>query len=131
MVMPHILIRRFEAITNVSKRNPAVRACVLAGQHALRTSNPEDDVETYWDICNAYSNAMPSLDGYENIRDYIACIAHGMLLGVFDSVDGPKHLYAAQIALCVLPREPRNPVGKPPKAEKLNTPHPPPKTHQN
>lgn len=47
----------------------------------------------------AYRHAMPSLTGYENIRDFIACTAKGILIGAIDSKDSTKLLYAAQVAL--------------------------------
>jgi hypothetical protein len=41
---------------------------------------------------------MPPLLGAENIRDFIACVAHGMLIGVIENKDATKLLYAAQVA---------------------------------
>ena len=42
---------------------------------------------------------MPTLDGFENIRDFIACTAQAMLLGAITESKGTKLLYAAQVAL--------------------------------
>jgi hypothetical protein len=50
---------------------------------------------------------MPDLSGYENIRDFIACTAHGMLNGAIDPIAGPKFLYAAQVAIGALSRQPK------------------------
>ena len=47
---------------------------------------------------NAYRRAMPSLFGEENIRDFIACVAHGILLQAIPEKDAGKLLYAAQVA---------------------------------
>ena len=55
----------------------------------------------------AWVNAMPPLTGYENILDFIACAAHGIMLGAIDEKRGSKLLYAAQIALGALSREPK------------------------
>jgi hypothetical protein len=52
---------------------------------------------------------MPDLTGYENIRDFIACAAHGMLTGAIDPIEGPKFLYAAQVAVGALRHEPKEP----------------------
>jgi hypothetical protein len=41
---------------------------------------------------------MPSLTGEQNIRDFIACVAHGILLQAIEEKNGGKLLYAAQIA---------------------------------
>ena len=50
----------------------------------------------------AYRNAMPPLDGHDNIRDFVACVAHGVLIGAIDHKDSSKLLYAAQVALGLL-----------------------------
>jgi hypothetical protein len=41
---------------------------------------------------------MPSLIGAQNIRDFVACVAHGMLLEAIEDRSGGKLLYAAQVA---------------------------------
>ncbi len=46
----------------------------------------------------AYREAMPPLIDEEHIRDFIACVAHGMVLRVFEANEGSKLLYAAQVA---------------------------------
>ena len=46
----------------------------------------------------AYREALPPLRGAENISDFIACVAHGMALDVFDTKEASKMLYAAQVA---------------------------------
>lgn len=46
----------------------------------------------------AYSHAMPRLNGATNIREFIACVAHGMLIDVFTGAEGARLLYAAQVA---------------------------------
>jgi hypothetical protein len=46
----------------------------------------------------AYREALPPLRGAENIRDFIACVAHGMAIEVFDTREASKMLYAAQVA---------------------------------
>jgi hypothetical protein len=45
-----------------------------------------------------YLLTMPPLTGSRNIRDFIACTTHGMVLGVLDSKEATKFLYAAQVA---------------------------------
>jgi hypothetical protein len=47
---------------------------------------------------SAYRNAMPPLIGAENIRDFIACVAQGLLIGAIENKDASKLLYAAQVA---------------------------------
>jgi hypothetical protein len=62
----------------------------------------------------AYRNAMPMLAGYEGIRDFIACAAHGILNDAIPLNKSTKLLYAAQVALNALHFEPKqaNPQSK-------------------
>jgi hypothetical protein len=46
----------------------------------------------------AYREAMPPLSGSENIRNFIACVAQGLLLKVFTAPESTQLLYAAQVA---------------------------------
>jgi hypothetical protein len=57
----------------------------------------------------AYRRALPPLSGQENIRDFIACVAYGMLIEAIDEKTGPKLLYAAQVAHTMLPKQPSQP----------------------
>jgi hypothetical protein len=47
---------------------------------------------------DAYRAALPPLAGEANIRNFVACITHGMVLGVFEPSEGSKLLYGAQVA---------------------------------
>jgi hypothetical protein len=50
---------------------------------------------------------MPQLSGRESIRDFIACTAHGILIGAIPPQQSGQLLYAAQVALGSLQREPK------------------------
>ena len=128
MVLPDTIIRNVEAITVSRQRNPAVRDCCFAAARAFSETQKKHQGDSFKcadAAVTAYCDAMPSLDSFENIRDYVACVTHAMLLGVIDPNEGPKFLYAAQIALSVLPREPKrlkiNAI-----IPKTQTPPPPP-----
>jgi hypothetical protein len=54
-----------------------------------------------------YCKAMPALVGHENIRDFIACAAHGILIEAIPQKMGNQLLYAAQVALASLKHEMR------------------------
>ena len=54
----------------------------------------------------AYRKAIPLLENYEGIRDYIACAAHGILIGAIPPHKCGHVLYAAQVALSALRYEP-------------------------
>ena len=55
----------------------------------------------------AFRDAMPDLCGYENIRDFIACVSYGVLTGDIHPIEGPQFLYAAQVAISALRLEPK------------------------
>jgi hypothetical protein len=55
----------------------------------------------------AYCEAMPPLAGYESIRDFLACAAHGILIEAIPQKRANQLLYAAQIALASLHYEPK------------------------
>ena len=79
-----------------------------AGQEPLKW----EDIEAEWDsdilkerttqalkrAADAYREAMPPLTGAENIRNFIACVGHGLLLHVITEKESTKLLYAAQTA---------------------------------
>jgi hypothetical protein len=46
----------------------------------------------------AFRATMPPLTDDQNIQDFIACTAFGMMTGPVDILLGPKLLYAAQVA---------------------------------
>lgn len=55
----------------------------------------------------AYGCYMPKLSGADNIRDFIACVAHGMLIRAIPASEGSRLLYAAQVANAALPSQKR------------------------
>jgi hypothetical protein len=63
----------------------------------------------------AFCSAMPVLAGYEGIRDFIACVAHGIVLGAVRPENGGQLLYAAQVALSTHFRAPKPPKTAPAK----------------
>jgi hypothetical protein len=97
-------------------RNAAVLRCCAARERSLRESKTKglDRFDTKVSAAAAYCDAMPDLSGCQNIQDFIACVAHGMITGLIDHIDGPKFLYAAQVAIGALRHEPKD--LKPPAA---------------
>jgi hypothetical protein len=47
----------------------------------------------------AFQKSLPPLTGPENIQNFIACVAHGMLIGAILGSDAARLLYAAQVAM--------------------------------
>jgi hypothetical protein len=80
--------------------NPAVARCMSAWKHAnqreLAKGKSEGTAAHYAD--QAYRRALPPLSGQENIRDFIACVAYGLLIDAINDTTDPKLLYAAQVA---------------------------------
>lgn len=116
---------QIESQTVDDRQNPAVTRCLCAWQAAydqtmerLRAEeeqyqaefgeeDDEDEYERESDFRreakraaeNAFRDAMPPLAGRQNVRDFIACVACGLLKGVISNSESPRLLYAAQIAV--------------------------------
>ncbi len=91
--------------------NPAVASCTRAWERAYRRKLPEiRKGESKWDAenagNNAYQRAMPPLAGYENIRDFIACVTYGRIIDAVCRDDAHEFFEAAKIALGALRHEP-------------------------
>ncbi len=90
--------------SNNSLENSAIARCFSEWQRVYKAEKAKGE---HWVTAEkiagrAYRRAMPSLSGQENIRNFVACVAHGMLIGAVDGKDGTKLLYAAQVALSTL-----------------------------
>jgi hypothetical protein len=57
----------------------------------------------------AYRKVLPPLSGHQNICDFIACVAHGMLIEAISGADGSRLLYAAQVANSTIRSQPASP----------------------
>jgi hypothetical protein len=69
----------------------------------------------------AFRTAMPPLDSPRHIRDFIACVAYGLMVHSIGEKDGTHLLYAAQIATSHLKNaSKRNPKSKP-ESQKTNS----------
>jgi hypothetical protein len=92
----------------VSPIAAAVNRCIAAHNNAYRAcalANGDD-----WDRRNAGKNAyrlaMPRAETVTDVQGFIACVMHGMNLGVFDRYEPNQLLYAAQVALTALKHKP-------------------------
>ncbi len=83
--------------------NPAVFRCCEAWREAFqfaldnRDEEDEDPDMAAVDAGAAYREALPPLDGIRNLRDFIACITHGCMIGAIDGSDYSRLLYAVQV----------------------------------
>jgi hypothetical protein len=78
------------AILRCCEAAECARQDVLSGRNCSRTASMA--------AREAFAKAMPPLHGAANIRDFIACVAYGMLANHFPDSSGAKLLYAAQVA---------------------------------
>jgi hypothetical protein len=84
--------------------NPAVARCMSAWKCAYKTefAKCKDEYDASEVAQKAYRDAMPQLSGYDNIRDFIACVVNAMLIGAIEDNQGTKLLYGASSALVIL-----------------------------
>ena len=94
--------------------NHAVARCTRAYADAMQsaTEQRKHHYDATKEAKNAYRQAMPPLSGHENICDFIACVAHGILIEAISGSDGARLLYAAQVAHTALnvPAQSRKPT---------------------
>jgi hypothetical protein len=94
--------------------NLAVATCCAAYAGALKSTRElgKSSFACKDAAGRAYRLALPPLTGADNIRDFVACAAYGMLLGAISPADGARLLYAAQVASSALqlssPKSKRN-----------------------
>lgn len=92
---------------NPAAENLAVARCCEAWTLTFQeTARREGEAVATVEAEQAYRKAMPPLSGAGNIRDFIACTAHGMLIGAIGGPDGARLLYAAQVAYSTLRSQP-------------------------
>jgi hypothetical protein len=75
-------------------------AWTLAHQQAMRSNKGIYEVDAI--ATQAYCGTLPTLCGAENIRNFIACVAHGVAVGIIDGACASRLLYAAQVAKSAL-----------------------------
>jgi hypothetical protein len=93
--------------------------------HLQGTNRSEiDKIIAAREAAPAFRNAMPRLAGSDGIRDFIACAAHGILIGAIPPEMSGQLLYAAQVALAADARQPKNvtPTPSPRKSPVLSLP---------
>jgi hypothetical protein len=90
----------FENMTVPAQRNAAVGLCCRAAMLTYRERKEEGDsiAQARIQSAKSFRLVMPPLEGIRNIRDFIACTTHGMLLNLLSRDEVGKLLYAAQVA---------------------------------
>jgi hypothetical protein len=94
--------------------NHAVARCCAASKKAYDAAqvNGRSRYDCSEVAKDAYRAAMPPLSSPENIRDFVACIAQGILLEIIPRDQTTRLLYAAQVAISAhrKPSAPRKPA---------------------
>jgi hypothetical protein len=85
--------------------NLAVEICLQAYTSTMQEQIGKGikgaDVEQFSRL--AYAATLPMLSNADCIRDFIACVVHGMAIGAIPSSEGARLLYGAQVAHSALP----------------------------
>jgi hypothetical protein len=94
--------------------NPSLDRCIEVWNRAYKTArlDRKHHVTSTQEAGRAFRAVMPQLEGYENIRDFIACIAQGVILEAITPEESSKLLQAAQVALAALRKDPANKTAK-------------------
>jgi len=95
------------------KSRAAIKRCCAAWQRAYEAKVAQGQGSSSQKIVAAFlagpafRKAMPPLAGYDNIRDFIACTAYGILIEAIPEKRANQLLYAAQVALSTLHHGPK------------------------
>jgi len=94
----------------------AIRRCCAAWQRAFNAYVEQrgkgdglDKIFAAKDAGEAYCNAMPMLAGQDGVRDFLACVAHGILIGAIPHQKSCHLIAAARVTLAAnqLERKPQ------------------------
>jgi hypothetical protein len=116
-----------------SQTGTALKRCRDAWQRAYDAvyaesieggEDEEDSIEEAQQAASmGYCSALPVLFDQDGIGNFISCVAHGVLIRAIDEDVSGRLLYAAQVAISALPRQPRG-------AKPLKKPRTPPPSPQ-
>jgi hypothetical protein len=101
----NVLAPSLTTSSRIGSPRAAIRRCCAAWQRAFDAYLYKDEglrANEYLAADHAgaaYRNAMPVLSGRDGIRNFIACAAHGILMGAIPENRGGQLLYAAQVAM--------------------------------
>jgi hypothetical protein len=86
---------------NPALKNPALACCCKVWRRVYRAKyrSTESERDASDKAGAAFRAALPPLTTPEDCRDFITCVAYGILIKAIADKDSGKLLYAAQIAL--------------------------------
>jgi hypothetical protein len=107
---PAKVVARLSRYTGVYPvRNLAVDLCdqmfAESAQQALKEGKSPQVAKAQGKV--AFCATLPKLAGADNIRDFIACIIHGMAIGIIPGNEGTRLLYGAQVAHMARTKRPK------------------------
>jgi hypothetical protein len=88
----------------------AIARCILAKQRAMKKAiaDGESKVGAEMKGERAFLRALPPLSGFDNIRDFIACVTYALATDVIIRSGAEPLLDAAKIALATLRHQPKS-----------------------
>jgi hypothetical protein len=92
-------------------QNAAIIRCLRAWQRAYNKNiaKPEcDEFHAKRAGDRAFLRAMPPLSGYDNIRDFIACVTYAIVINSISHDDTQSLFLSAKIALAALRQDPNH-----------------------
>lgn len=83
-----------------SLKNPAIARCAVAWQNRYRAvlATGLGVADASREAHAAFRQTMPPLTSPDNLRDFVACVARGLLIGAIENNDAARLFYAAQVA---------------------------------
>jgi hypothetical protein len=89
--------------------NPSVRRCIRAWNLTRDKAMAEDDDTDAAELeaKSAYLRSMPPLAGFENVRDFIACISYAQVADLIQNYEAVNLLASAKVALAAVRQEGR------------------------
>ena len=90
------------------QQNPSVTKCWRAYRRTYRKELAiSNKYAAEREARRAYLLDMPDLSGYENIRDFIACVGFAIIYDIVSQKEGDQFLAAAKVALTAFERAPK------------------------
>jgi hypothetical protein len=94
--------------------NPTISRCMKAWNYAYKKTvagidDDESDYPAQKAANEAYLRAMPHLNGYENICDFIACVSFASMTDIITQSEAEHFLANARLALAAVFHRPKPP----------------------
>jgi len=100
---------------------PAIDRCCKAWYAAFQKAQAAgtNPVSVRLRANEAYRFAMPPLNSVQNIKDFMACVVHGIMVGAIVDERGNRWIQAARVAAEMYRKAPQNRGSSPRKPRKI------------